>query len=138
MLAACSTLSASVGPSRHAVEQATASSDLHGMQLIDLSDPVARQVTVQDIGGDFAGRLGDATPIGTRVGVGDILEVTIWEAAPAALFGTTTFDTGIASTVQGSRPNALPELVVGPSGTVSIPFAGQVPAAGQTLRRRAL
>lgn len=135
MLSGCSTLSASVGPSRHAVEQSRATSDLKGMQLIDLSDPVARQVNVQEVEGDFAGRLGDAVPIGTRVGVGDVLEVTIWEAAPAALFGTTTLDTGIASTVQGSRPNALPELVVGPSGTISIPFAGQIPAAGQTLRQ---
>ena len=135
MLAACSTLSASVGPSRHAVEQAGARSDLHGMQLIDLSDPVARQVNVQEVEGNFAERLGDATPIGTRVGVGDILEVTIWEAAPPALFGTATLDTGIASAVQGSRGNTLPEVVVGPSGTISIPFAGQVPAAGRTLRQ---
>src|SRR6185369_350200 len=88
MLAACSVMSASVGPSRHAVERAQASSDMQGMQLIDLSDPVARQVNVQELEGNFAERLGDAIPIGTRVGVGDVLEVTIWEAAPAALFGT--------------------------------------------------
>lgn len=135
MLAACSVMSASVGPSRHAVERAQASSDMQGMQLIDLSDPVARRVNVQELEGNFAERLGDAIPIGTRVGVGDVLEVTIWEAAPAALFGAGTFDTGIASTVQGSRANTLPEVVVGPSGTISIPFAGQVPAAGQTLRQ---
>jgi len=60
--------------------------------------------------------------------------VTIWEAAPAALFGTATFDTGIGSTLTTSRPNTLPGIVVGPSGAITIPFAGQVPAAGRTLR----
>ena len=40
--------------------------------------------------------------------------------------------TGIGSPVQASRPNALPGILVGPRGTVTIPFAGQVPAAGRT------
>ncbi len=62
------------------------------------------------------------------------LEVTIWEAAPAALFGTANLDTGIGSGVATSRPNTLPGILVGPSGAITIPFAGQVPAAGRTLR----
>jgi polysaccharide export outer membrane protein len=66
--------------------------------------------------------------------VGDTLEVTIWEAAPAALFGTANLDSGIGSNVATSRPNTLPGIVVGPAGTITIPFAGQVPAAGRTLR----
>jgi polysaccharide export outer membrane protein len=48
------------------------------------------------------------------------------------LFGTANLDTGIGSMVQGSRPNTLPGFLVGPSGTISVPFAGQVPAAGRT------
>jgi polysaccharide export outer membrane protein len=91
-------------------------------------------VNVAELHGDFAELLGNATPIGTRVGIGDTLEVTIWEAAPAALFGSATLDTGIGSAVTTSRPNTLPGIVVGPSGTITIPFAGQVPAAGRTLR----
>ncbi len=102
---------------------------------MEVTDQVAQQVNVAELRGDFATRIGDATPIGTRVGVGDTLEVTIWEAAPAALFGTATnFDTGIGSPVQTSRPNTLPGILVGPSGAITIPFAGQVPAAGRTLR----
>jgi len=37
--------------------------------------------------------------------------------------------------VQTSLSNSLPELLVGPSGTITIPFAGEVPAAGRTLRQ---
>jgi polysaccharide biosynthesis/export protein len=67
------------------------------------------------------------------VGIGDTVEVTIWEAAPPALFGTANLDSGIGSMVEGSRPNVLPGFLVGLSGTITIPFAGQVPAAGHTV-----
>lgn len=130
-LAACAM---SVGPSRGAIEKAPAEADLHGIRVLELDNGVASRTDYAAVDGNFAQNFGDATPVGTRVGVGDVLEVTIWEAAPAALFGTANLDTGIGSTVQASRANALPELVVGPSGTISVPFAGQVPAAGRTLR----
>ena len=123
-----------VGPTAKAIEQAPLAASANGPRLIEVTDRLAQQVNIADLQGDFASRLGDATPIGTRVGVGDTLEVTIWEAAPAALFGSTTFDTGIGSAVATSRANTLPGILVGPSGTITIPFAGQVPAAGHTLR----
>ena len=128
----CST---SVGPSRQAIEKAPAEASLHGMRVIEVTDNLARQVNVEELEGDFAANLGGATPIGTRVGVGDALEVTIWEAAPAALFGTTNIGSRIGSQIETSRSNTLPVIEVGPSGTITIPFAGQVPAAGRTLRQ---
>ena len=131
MTAGCAT---SVGPSRQAIEKAPATANLQGIRILEITDPVARQVAGAGPDGNFAANLGDATPIGTRVGVGDALEVTIWEAAPAALFGTAGFDTRVGTAIQGSRPSGLPETVVGPSGMITIPFAGQVPAAGHTLR----
>jgi polysaccharide export outer membrane protein len=130
ILCACT---ASVGPTRQAVEQAAAPATANDIRIIKLNDQLARQVNPTELEGDFAAKLGDATPIGTRVGVGDTLQVTIWEAAPAALFGSANLDTGIGSNVQASRPTTLPGLQVGPSGTITIPFAGQVPAAGHTL-----
>jgi polysaccharide export outer membrane protein len=86
----------------------------------------------QDI---FAAEFGGEEPTGARVGVGDVLDVTIWEASPPALFGSALFSTGIGSAVGGSSANALPGLVVGPSGTIPIPFAGDVPAAGRTVQQ---
>lgn len=107
-----------------------------GLRVVPITEQLAQQVKSEEDHGNFADRLGDAKPIGTIVGVGDTLEVTIWEAAPAALFGTaTSFDTGSSTTVQTSRPNLLPASMVGPSGTITIPFAGQIPAAGRTLRQ---
>jgi polysaccharide export outer membrane protein len=130
MLTGCT----AVGPTTREVEGAPIANVAQGVRVIPVTDQIATQANIADIHGDFASRIGDATPIGTRVGVGDTVEVTIWEAAPAALFGTATFDTNIGSAVATSRPNTLPGMVVGPSGAITIPFAGQVPAAGRTLR----
>jgi polysaccharide export outer membrane protein len=131
-IAGCST---SVGPSRQAIEKAPDEAAFHGMRVIEITDTVARQVNIQELEGDFAANLSGASPIGTRVGVGDALEITIWEAAPAALFGTANLGSGIGSGIETSNANKLPVLEVGPSGSSTIPFAGQVPAAGRTLRQ---
>ncbi|MFM7446036.1 MAG: polysaccharide biosynthesis/export family protein, partial [Tabrizicola sp.] len=82
----------------------------------------------------FAGVLGGVRPVGTAVETGDAVEVTIWEAPPATLFGGPTADTRIGTPISTSRPTVLPELLVGPEGTISVPFAGAVPARGRTLR----
>jgi len=125
----------SVGPTRGAIEKVGAQANIPGLHVIDVNQDVARQLAEgsseqHDV---FARDLGGARPVGTTVGVGDTVEVTIWEASPPALFGITNLDTGIGSMVEGSRPNTLPGFLVGPSGTISIPFAGQVPAAGHTV-----
>jgi len=81
----------------------------------------------------FASVLGNVQPVGTVVDVGDALEVTIWEAPPATLFGGAAYDTRIGTGISAARSNALPELLVSPDGTVAVPFAGRVQASGRTL-----
>jgi len=105
------------------------------MQLILVTNEVSSSLSTAEPSPGFAETIGNAQPIGTTVGVGDSLEVTIWEAPPAVLFGGGTFNTRIESSLQGSRPGTLPETMVGPSGTITVPFAGQIPAAGRTLRQ---
>jgi polysaccharide export outer membrane protein len=122
----------SVGPSRGSVEKAAVSQSIPGLRMIPLTQEVVQQEAMSEDHGSFARDLGGAEPAGLRVGVGDTLEVTIWEASPPALFGSPNLDPSIAGIPEGSRANTLPGFVVGPAGTISIPFAGQVPAAGRT------
>ncbi len=75
-----------------------------------------------------------ASPVGTTVDVGDAIEVTIWEAPPATLFGGAAVDTRIGTAISTARPNALPEMRVGPDGTIMVPFAGNIQAGGRTLQ----
>jgi polysaccharide biosynthesis/export protein len=64
---------------------------------------------------------------GARIGRGDSLEISIWEAAPAALFGD------LSATGGASRTTVLPEQVVDAEGNVLVPFVGKVSAAGKSL-----
>ena len=132
---AASGLSTAVGPSRGAILKAGTDPRIAGMKVIPLTPAVAERLSKLSPMPGFADVIGDAQPIGTTVGVGDSLEVTIWEAPPALLFNSGAFDTRITSVSQSSRPGTFPETVVGPSGAITIPFAGQVPAAGRTLRQ---
>lgn len=123
----------SVGPSRGAVEKAANLPTVPGLRVVDVTQDVANELSAPAENRDvFAREFAGAQPVGTTVGIGDTVEVTIWEASPPALFGTANLDTGIGSMVQGSRPNTLPGFLVGPSGTITVPFAGQIPAAGRT------
>lgn len=128
-------LSTAVGPSRGAILKAGTERKVAGMEIVPLTNVVAERLSKVTPQPGFAEVIGDAQPIGTIVGVGDALEVTIWEAPPAVLFNVGTFDTRIQSASQTSRPGTFPETVVGPSGAITIPFAGQVPAAGRSLRQ---
>ena len=75
-----------------------------------------------------------ASPVGTTVDVGDAVEVTIWEAPPAMLFGGAAADTRIGTAISTARPNVLPEMRVGPDGTITVPFAGVIQARGRNLQ----
>jgi len=137
VLAGCQAtgLSTATGPSRSAVLRAAGSPTIPGMQVVPVTPAVAQALASTRPPVSLAEAIGDAQPVGTVVGVGDAVDVTIWEAPPAVLFASGIIDTRIGTVPQGSRPGNLPELVVGQSGTITIPFAGQVPAAGRTLRQ---
>lgn len=61
-----------------------------------------------------------------RIGVGDSLTVTIWEAASGGLFSTASAD----KMSPGSRTATLPEQEVAQDGTVQVPYAGRIKVAG--------
>jgi len=67
-------------------------------------------------------------PTPPRIGIGDTISITIWEAAGGGLFGTSP----IAGVSPGSRSVAIPEQVVGADGGVSVPFAGRIPVADRS------
>lgn len=124
-----------VGPTRKEVIASAGNASIPGLQVIPVTTQSATLLGSVEPQQRFSDVFGDARPIGTVVGVGDVVEVTIWEAPPAVLFGGAPVSTRIGNEVQGSRPGSLPELMVGPNGTISVPFAGQVPAAGRTLEQ---
>ena len=64
------------------------------------------------------------------VGAGDVIEVSVWEAPPAALFGSGTLDP--RSGPSTTRVTALPEQMVNSDGIINVPFAGLINATGRS------
>jgi polysaccharide export outer membrane protein len=129
----------SFGPSRANIEGATSVPAKAGqasaqIRVIRVSSEVTDQLPAVRRAPAFSEVLQGATPIGTTVGVGDALEITIWEAPPATLFGGGMADTRIGTSISTARPTTLPETLVGPDRTISVPFAGTITAGGKTLR----
>lgn len=138
-LAGCASLGAS-GPSSTNIRSASRESvDTANIQIIKVTDAVARQVAAASRRASFSESLGDAPPLGTIIGRGDVLHVSIWEAPPAVLFGSTaSFGTGEAASALASAFNStsqqtsIPDTMVDDSGEITIPFAGRIQAAGRT------
>lgn len=71
----------------------------------------------------FHATFGNPTPRQLqRIGIGDVLQIAIWESASGGLFSPTTFD----RTTVGSRAALLPEQVVGAGGDIMVPYAGRL------------
>ncbi|HVC53909.1 MAG TPA: polysaccharide biosynthesis/export family protein [Stellaceae bacterium] len=67
------------------------------------------------------------TPPQARIGIGDSVVVSIWEAAGGGLFSASPTDQVSA----GSRSVTIPEQVVGRDGSITVPFAGRIPVVGK-------
>jgi polysaccharide export outer membrane protein len=109
---------------------ATIVSDAHQIEapfaVITLDQPVAELLASHQAANlaDTFG-MGSAAPVLT-LGVGDQVVVTIFEAASGGLFS------GDASTVGASKSVSLPPQPISRNGTLSVPYVGQVRAAGMT------
>jgi polysaccharide export outer membrane protein len=126
-------LLSAAGPSSRAINgadrEAVANADI---RIIDVTDAVARQVIASSHSILFSESLGDGYQIGSVVGKGDVLDIAIWEAPPAALFGSVGGETRLTSSSVTARGTSLPEQMVNSDGRITIPFAGSIPAAGRT------
>lgn len=98
--------------------------------VVDVTDAVARRVLITQRVDSFAESLAAKAPPDYVVGAGDVLEVSVWEAPPAALFGATMADprAGLTTTLR----TTLPEQIVNSNGMINMPFAGSVSVMGNT------
>jgi len=109
---------------------APATPRLGGIQLIQVDDAVARKLLSARRLGLFSDTFVTAAPKGYVVGAGDVLEISVWEAPPAMLFGGGAMD--VRAGPSTTHVTSFPEQMVNSDGAVNMPFAGQVPAAGRT------
>lgn len=130
LLAGCSTMSGS-GPSAKAIDRAArpAAAD-QGISIVTLDEAAARRAASFARSQRFADMFGAVEPSGTIIGTGDVLDIAIWEAPPAVLFGATAPGASIGGSLAQSV--GIPQQVVGEDGTVTIPFVGSVSVRGRS------
>jgi polysaccharide export outer membrane protein len=131
LLPGCSLLPGT-GPKSDAVEsQATAgirSDAAMAYALVDISADTIGFLSQPNLV-TFKGAFSDKRPKPVQVvGVGDVLNISIFEAAPGGLF--------TPATAAGARPGNfvdLPAQAVDQKGNIAVPYAGEIPAAARTL-----
>ena len=97
--------------------------------VVDVNSRVVATLLAQPAE-SFQRRFGkNGKPPAPKIGIGDTISVSIWEAAGGGLFGASPIDHVTA----GSRSVTIPEQVVARDGAITVPFAGRVPVAGRSL-----
>lgn len=134
LLAGCSSYGpwlASSGPSASQIEEAgNAEAVRDAIRVVDVTDGVARALAASQRRQLFSEALGNGGPPGYRVGLGDVLEISVWEAPPALMFGQSALSAD--GVTPSSRAAAFPEQMVSHEGTINVPFAGTIAVAGKT------
>lgn len=121
---------AASGASRGQVLEKHDTGRIEGIQLVDVNDALARKLAEGKRLGEFADIFPSAGSNNYLIGPGDIIEVSVWEAPPAVLFGAVVLDQKAGPTT--TRMVTFPEQMVTPDGTINMPFAGRVAVKGRT------
>jgi len=135
LLAACSQLPVDGPNSRDITGSAVTSltTDRHAVAfdyaLVDIDPNVIRFVDTVSLGSFYhTFGTGSGPPPPIRVGIGDVLQVSVFESAAGGLF---------IPAEAGVRPGnfiTLPPQHVDQSRSISVPYAGNIVAAGRTVK----
>src|SRR5690606_11250008 len=130
VLSGCATMPdwlSSSGASREQVQERD-TARIEGIELIDVNDALARKIAAAKKLGQLADIFPSSATNHYLIGPGDVIEVSVWEAPPAMLFGAVVLDPDSGPTT--TRVVTLPEQMVTPDGTITMPFAGRVRVQG--------
>ncbi|MDP4604860.1 MAG: polysaccharide export protein [Erythrobacter sp.] len=129
LLAGCTSLGAA-GPSAGQVKRIEGQ-DYAGQQiaLIDLDPQTRQRVAAFEQSRGLAERLGEGDVGPWLIGPGDVIDIALWEAPPAVLFGGGGVIPGLDA---GAQNRAVLQQVVDSAGAITVPFAGRIEVGGRT------
>lgn len=102
------------------------------MKIIKVNLAMVQQMQAAQALSQFSNLLGDDATGPSVIGAGDVIDVSIWEAPPAVLFGVTGFATPAMANGPMAQGGSLPQQEVGADGRINIPFVGPLFVAGRT------
>lgn len=100
----------------------------YGLAVIEIDTRVAGQLKSFQTPNRFSSVFANAKGLSNTISSGDVVDVTIWEAPPALLFGTASDLNGFT----GSKEVKLPEQMVDSRGQISVPFVGKLNVVGKS------
>lgn len=120
------------GPSKRTVVNETLKDRAEiGVQLVKVNNEIAKKLGEQKKPQSLANTFATTGKGAYALGPGDSISVTIWEAAPAILFRTSSLNPDLGT--QAGAGISLPAQMVMEDGSITIPFAGRVKVVGRTL-----
>ncbi len=129
-LSGCQTLTKwqpSSGPTKKVIENQV-STENSGLTIIDIDNRIAFLTSQSIPVRRFSDFYKSSSTFNNTISAGDVVDVSIWEAPPALLFGTASDISGLS----GSKEVKLPEQMVDNKGQITIPFVGKISVSGKT------
>lgn len=127
LLAACSTLP-TAGPTLSDVQHQEVQNNRVRFDLVDIDDNVVAALLATPSESFHTRFKRYGRPPESKIGIGDSVVVSIWEAAGGGLFGTSITTDHITT---GSHSVTIPEQVVARDGGITVPYAGRIIVAGK-------
>jgi polysaccharide export outer membrane protein len=116
------------GASREQIQDRNDYQGLDGVQLVVVNNSLTRKLLASRKKNLFSESFVAATQSAYVIGAGDVIEVSVWEAPPAMLFGSASVDSRLSPAT--TRLTTLPEQMVSSDGSINIPFIGHLPVGG--------
>ena len=115
------------GPSKRIIEQQVDTAGT-GLTIIDIDNQITHRTVDVSSNRRFSDYFRTSSGFNNTINAGDVVDVSIWEAPPALLFGSASD----IATLTGSKEVKLPEQMVDNRGQITIPFVGKLVVSGKT------
>jgi len=134
LVTGCSTLGAS-GPTGGDVREAAEQSyQGEGIEIVELDGRTLSRLQRYGRSSHFAEVFTQPAPSIELIGYGDVLDISIWEAPPAVLFGAGGLSSpGPAGVLDAAQQANIPQQMVNDDGTINVPFVGAVNVVGRKV-----
>lgn len=129
---ACTSLGGA-GPSTGAIRDAQEEGQLYAdraIQVLALETDILTRLALHERAASFAEMFGDGGVSATLIAPGDQVDIAIWEAPPAVLFGAAPADQQLTSGTDLASNSPIPRQQVDEDGMIAIPFVGRIKVLG--------
>jgi len=102
------------------------------IQIVELNSATLDGLSGHRRASSFAEVFGQSAISDSVIGRGDVLDIAIWEAPPAVLFGRGSNSSDANTGIDNAQRADVPQQRVGSDGSVTVPFVGKVAVEGRS------